>query len=183
MTATAPRSFARKRISHKEHTNKNQKLISHRSESDVCEIVLLIFLGNVGGTRLPNGAFMQKASCRKWHELLAHRRGIFCPSPNLFQKHMFLTCDFLSKPMNFPMISFATRCRLHVDSRANRCDQKLNLPIPVSKVSCHLANKMSANVWHTSYVDQYDTTCCGHDYNQVEPSGTKTGSKPLCLDF
>ena len=85
--------------------------------------------------------------------------------------------------MNFPMISFATRCRLHVDSRANRCDQKLNLPIPVSKVSCHLANKMSANVWHTSYVDQYDTTCCGHDYNQVEPSGTKTGSKPLCLDF
>ena len=114
---------------------------------------------------------------------MAHRRGIFCPSPNLFQKHMFLTCDFLSKPMNFPMISFATRCRLHVDSRANRCDQKLNLPIPVSKVSCHLANKMSANVWHTSYVDQYDTTCCGHDYNQVEPSGTKTGSKPLCLDF
>ena len=89
-------------------------------------------------------------------------RGIFCPSPNLFQKHMFLTCDFLSKPMNFPMISFATRCRLHVDSRANRSDQKLNLPIPVSKVSCHLANKMSANVWHTSYVDQYDTTCCGH---------------------
>ena len=85
--------------------------------------------------------------------------------------------------MNFPTISFATRCRLHVDSRANRCDQKLNLPIPVSKVSCHLANKMSANVWHTSYVDQYDTTCCGHDYNQVEPSGTKTGSKPLCLDF
>ena len=30
--------------------------------------------------------------------------------------------------MNFPMVSFATRCRLHVDSRANRCDQKLNLP-------------------------------------------------------
>ena len=45
------------------HTNKNQKLISHRSESDVCEIVLLIFWGNVGGTRLPNRAFMQKASC------------------------------------------------------------------------------------------------------------------------
>ena len=77
------------------YTNKNQKLISHRSESDVCEIVLLIFWGNVGGTRLPNRAFMQKASCWKWHELLAHRRGIFCPSPNLFQKHMFLTCDFL----------------------------------------------------------------------------------------
>ena len=77
------------------YTNKNQKLISHRSGSDVCEIVLLIFFGNVGGARLPNGAFMQKASCRKWHELLAHRRGIFCPSPNLFQKHMFLTCDFL----------------------------------------------------------------------------------------
>ena len=55
--------------------------------------------------------------------------------------------------------------------------------IPVSKVSCHLANKMSANVWHTSYVDQYDTTCCGHDYNQVEPSGTESGTKPLCLDF
>ena len=85
--------------------------------------------------------------------------------------------------MNFPMISFATRCRLHVDSRANRSDQKLNLPIPVSKVSCHLANKMSANVWHTSYVDQYDTTCCGHDYNQVEPSGTESGTEPLCLDF
>ena len=85
--------------------------------------------------------------------------------------------------MNFPMISFATRCRLHVDSRANRCDQKLNLPIPVSKVSCHLANKMSANVWHTLYVDQDDTTCCGHDYNQVEPSGTKSGTEPLCLDF
>ena len=64
--------------------------------------------------------------------------------------------------MNFPMISFATRCRLHVDSRANRCDQKLNLPIPVSKVSCHLANKMSAKVWHTSWLDQYGTTCCGH---------------------
>ena len=45
------------------YTNKNQKLISHRSESDVCEMVLLIFLGNVGGTRLPNRAFMQKASC------------------------------------------------------------------------------------------------------------------------
>ena len=85
--------------------------------------------------------------------------------------------------MNFLMMSFATRCRLHVDSRANRCDQKLNLPIPVSKVSCHLANKMSANVWHTLYVDQDDTTCCGHDYNQVAPSGTKSGSKPLCLDF
>ena len=27
------------------YTNKNQKLISHRSESDVCEMVLLIFLG------------------------------------------------------------------------------------------------------------------------------------------
>ena len=27
------------------YTNKNQKLMSHRSESDVCEIVLLIFLG------------------------------------------------------------------------------------------------------------------------------------------
>ena len=81
------------------------------------------------------------------------------------------------------MISFATRCRLHVDSRANRCDQKLNLPIPVSKVSCHLANKMSANVWRTLYVDQDDTTWCGHDYNQVAPSGAKSGSKPLCLDF
>ena len=45
--------------------------------------------------RLPNGAFMQKASCRKWHELSAHRRGIFCPSPNPLQKHMFLTCAFL----------------------------------------------------------------------------------------
>ena len=95
LTATAPRIFERKGVSHKKHTTKNQKLISHRSESDVCEMVLLIFLGHVGGTRLPNGAFMQKASCRKWHELLAHRRGIFCPSPNLFQKHMFLTCDFL----------------------------------------------------------------------------------------
>ena len=77
------------------YTNKNQKLISHRSESDVCEMVLLIFLGNVGGTRLPNGAFMQKASCQKWHELSAHRRGIFCLSPNPFHKHMFLTCAFL----------------------------------------------------------------------------------------
>ena len=76
------------------------------------------------------------------------------PRP-LSQAHVLNMC-FL------PMIAFATRCRLHVDSRANRCDQKLNLPIPVSKVSCHLANKMSANVWHTSYVDQYDTTCCGH---------------------
>ena len=87
----------------------------------------------------------------------------------------------LSVPL--PMMAFATRCWLHVVTRANRCDQKLNLPIPVSKVSCHLANKMSANVWHTLYVDQDDTTCCGHDYNQVAPSGTKSGSKPLCLDF
>ena len=30
------------------YTNKNQKLISHRSESDVCELVLLIFFGSVG---------------------------------------------------------------------------------------------------------------------------------------
>ena len=47
------------------------------------------------GTRLSNGAFMQKASCRKWHELSAHRRGIFYLSPNPFHKHMFLTCACL----------------------------------------------------------------------------------------
>ena len=52
VTATAPRTFERKRISHKKHTNKNQKLISHRSESDVCEIVLLIFFGSVCGFQL-----------------------------------------------------------------------------------------------------------------------------------
>ena len=64
--------------------------------------------------------------------------------------------------LNMCFRAFATRCWLHMVSRANRCDQKLILPIPVPKVSCHLANKMSANVWRTSYVDQYDTTCCGH---------------------
>ena len=60
------------------------------------------------------------------------------------------------------MMAFATRCWLHVVTRANRCDQKLILPIPVPKVSCHLANKLSAKVWRTSCLDQYDTTCCGH---------------------
>ena len=69
------------------------------------------------------------------------------------------TCN-LSVPL--PMMAFATRCWLHVVTRANRCDQKLILPIPVPKVSCHLANKMSAKVWRTSCLDQYDTTCCGH---------------------
>ena len=52
------------------------------------------------GTRLPNGAFMQNASCRKWHELSAHRGGIFCPSPNPFHTHMFLTYAFLCNPTN-----------------------------------------------------------------------------------
>ena len=79
-------------------------------------------------------------------------RGIFCLSPTPFHKHMFL----------IPMMAFATRCWLHVVARANRCDQKLILPIPVPKVSCHLANKMSTKVWRTSCLDQYDTTCCGH---------------------
>ena len=82
----------------------------------------------------------------------------------------FAQGHFLSLPqplsqahvLNMCFRAFATRCWLHMVSRANRCDQKLILPIPVSKVSCHLANKMSANVWRTSYVDQYDTTCCGH---------------------
>ena len=40
-------------------------------------------------------SFMQKASCQKRHELSAHRRGIFCLSPNPFHTHMFLTCAFV----------------------------------------------------------------------------------------
>ena len=49
-------------------------------------------------------------------------QGHFCSlSQPLSQAHVLNMC-FL------PMIAFATRCRLHVDSRANRRDQKLILP-------------------------------------------------------
>ena len=48
-----PQTRVRKAIFHKKHTPKNQKLISHRSDSDVCELVLLIFFGSFGGFQTP----------------------------------------------------------------------------------------------------------------------------------